>query len=123
MGMQSKNTASIEDKRAEEKEVASKMIAIYCRGHKHTTAGLCQDCQGLLDYARQRVDRCPFMETKTFCSTCRVHCYEQSMRTRIREVMRYSGPWMLLYHPILTIRHLIEEQRAKKRQTERGTMP
>ena len=26
-------------------------------------------------YARECSDKCPFMETKTFCSNCRVHCY------------------------------------------------
>jgi hypothetical protein len=29
------------------------------------------------------------------------------MRARIREVMRYAGPRMTLYHPVLAIRHLI----------------
>lgn len=122
MQAKSKDKATTEHKRAKEKEVVAKMIAIYCRGHKHTTGSLCYECQALLDYAYLRIDRCPFMETKTFCSNCRVHCYEQNMRTKIREVMRYSGPRMLFRHPILTIRHLIEEQRDKK-STERGNVP
>ncbi len=102
-----KNRAALEDKRDKEKVVVGKMIAIYCKGHKHTT-GLCRDCQELLDYAHLRIDGCPFVETKTFCSTCPVHCYEQNMRTKIKRVMRYSGPWMLLHHPILAIRHLLK---------------
>lgn len=115
----SENVRALEDKREKEKDVVAKMIAIYCKGHKHAASGLCHDCQELLAYANLRIDRCPFMETKTFCSNCRVHCYGQDMRTKVREVMRYGGPWMLFYHPILTIRHLIEERRDKK-QIERG---
>ena len=29
------------------------------------------------------------METKTFCSNCRVHCYRSEMREEIRKVMRF----------------------------------
>ena len=32
------------------------------------------------EYARSRSDRCPFMETQTFCANCRVHCYKPEMR-------------------------------------------
>ena len=55
------------------------------------------------------------METKTFCSNCRVHCYKLEMRERIRKVMRFSGPRMLLYHPIMAIRHVIESRKEKRR--------
>ena len=54
------------------------------------------------------------METKTFCSNCRVHCYRPDMRERIREVMRFSGPRMMLYHPVMAVRHLIESRREKR---------
>ena len=74
------------------------------------------ECAALLDYACQRSDRCPFMETKTFCSNCKVHCYRPEMRRKIREVMRFSGPRMLLVHPVLAVRHLIESRREKKQQ-------
>lgn len=44
--------------------------------------------------------KCPFMETKIFCSNCRVHCYKLKMRERIRVVMRFSRPRMFFHHPI-----------------------
>ena len=47
-------------------------------------------------YAHQRIDCCPFMESKTFCSNCSVHCYQKEQREQIRRVMRFSGPRMLL---------------------------
>ncbi len=40
---------------------------------------------------------------KTFCANCKVHCYKPQMREQIRQVMRFSGPRMLLYHPVLAI--------------------
>ena len=101
-------------KRNREKEVVSLMIALYCR-KKHGGRTLCSDCAALDSYARQRSDRCPFMQTKTFCSNCRVHCYKPDMREKIRQVMRFSGPRMLFYHPILAIRHVIETKKEKRR--------
>jgi hypothetical protein len=29
------------------------------------------------------------------------------MRRKIKQVMRYSGPLMLFYHPVLAIKHLM----------------
>ena len=101
-------------KREREKALVSQMIALYCKKH-HGGNSLCPDCAALDAYARQRSDRCPFMETKTFCSNCRVHCYKPDMREKIREVMRFSGPRMLFRHPIPAIRHVIETKKEKRR--------
>ncbi len=100
-------------KRAREKETVSLMIRLYCR-KKHGGKNLCPDCAALDAYARQRSDKCPFMETKTFCSNCKVHCYKNDMREKIREVMRFSGPRMIFHHPIMAIRHVIESKNEKK---------
>lgn len=104
----------ITTKREREKETVSLMIALYCRKN-HRTKTLCPDCSALNDYARLRSDRCPFMETKTFCSNCRVHCYNKEMRSKIREVMRFSGPRMLFYHPVMAMRHVIETKKEQRR--------
>lgn len=106
--------SSITDKRLREKQMVSEMITLYCRKKHHTKGNLCPECAALLVYAQQRSDQCPFMETKTFCSNCKVHCYQPVMREKIREVMRFSGPRMLLSHPIMTITHLIESRKEKK---------
>lgn len=105
---------NIETKRKREKETVSLMISIYCR-KKHGCKTLCPDCKALDDYARFRSEKCPFMETKTFCSNCKVHCYKPDMREKIREVMRFSGPRMIFYHPVMAIRHVIEVKKEKKR--------
>lgn len=104
----------VQTKRRREKETVSLMIKIYCRAH-HGGKELCPDCAALDAYARLRSDKCPFMETKTFCSNCRVHCYRAEMREKIRAVMRYAGPRMLLHHPVMAVRHVIETKKEKKR--------
>lgn len=102
-------------KREKEKELVSQMIALYCRKQHGMKKHLCEECKALDEYARMRSDRCPFMETKTFCSNCKVHCYQPAMRQRIREVMRFSGPRMIFRHPVTVTRHMIETMKEKKR--------
>lgn len=106
---------SIEEKREREKLVVGEMIRLYCKKNHGTKDELCPSCAELKQYAETRSDKCPFMETKTFCSNCRVHCYKPEMREKIREVMRFSGPRMLFYHPILAVSHLIESKKEKRR--------
>ena len=111
-------TQMTHSKREREKAMVSEMIALYCKKRHHTHGMLCPDCAALRDYACQRSDRCPFMETKTFCSYCRVHCYKPEMREKIRAVMRFSGPRMIFHHPILAIRHVIETKKEQKKLEE-----
>ncbi len=101
-------------KREKEKQLVSQMIALYCRKHHHQ-GGLCEKCQELEKYAHMRSDKCPFMETKTFCSNCRVHCYQPKMREHIKKIMRYSGPRLIFTHPLLVISHIKEERKERKR--------
>ena len=101
-------------KREREKKTVALMIRLYCQKH-HGGRPLCPDCAALEAYAKLRSEKCPFMESKTFCSNCKVHCYKPDMRERIRAVMAFSGPRMLLYHPVMAIRHLIETKKEKKR--------
>ena len=109
---------SVDEKREKEQQVVSKIIELYCR-KKHKTKGeICPDCQVLKNYAELRISKSPFMETKTFCSNCKVHCYKPQMREKIREVMRFSGPRMIFYHPIMAIVHLIESNKEKKKLQE-----
>ena len=110
----------IEKKRRKEQYVVGEMIRLYC-GKKHKEADrqkgrLCPECQELLDFARHRSEKCPFMENKTFCSNCKVHCYKPEMHEKIRQVMRFSGPRMLFYHPILAVWHVVCSVREKKEQ-------
>lgn len=91
-----------------EKETVSKMIGLYCR-KKHHRHELCSECQGLQTYAHKRLSLCQFGEEKTACSNCKVHCYKPEYREKMKTVMRYSGPWMLVYHPVYAIKHLLNK--------------
>ena len=106
---------TVEEKREREKKVVSLMIRLYCRKNHGTKEGLCPECAELDAYARSRSDHCPFMETKTFCNNCKVHCYKPEMRERIKKVMRFSGPRMIFYHPILAVSHLIESKKEARK--------
>ncbi len=101
-------------KREREKRMVSQMIALYCRKKHHTRGDLCPQCAALDAYAKMRADKCPFMETKTFCSNCRIHCYKPDMRAKIREVMRFAGPRMILHHPVAAIRHVVETKKEQR---------
>ena len=107
--------SAVETKRQREKKTVALMIKLYCRKKHGTKNELCPDCKALSEYAAMRSDKCPFMESKTFCSNCKVHCYKPDMREKIREVMRFSGPRMILYHPIMAVRHVIESKKEKRK--------
>ena len=81
---------------AHEKKTVELMIRLYCRKKEKNTI-LCADCEELLRYAQK----------KSACKECTVHCYKPVMRERMRQVMRFSGPRMLLYAPWQAIRHLL----------------
>lgn len=90
------------------------MIDMYCRArHQSASAPLCAQCQELQSYAMQRLDKCPYQESKPSCLKCPVHCYKPQMREKVRQVMRYAGPRMLLIHPILTVLHFLDERKKQ----------
>lgn len=105
-----------EKKRQKEMKVVEEMVRLYCRknhsGYKER-GGMCDECRKLSDYAKSRSEHCPFMEHKTFCANCKVHCYKPEMREQIRKVMRFSGPRMLFYHPCMAVWHLYTSRREK----------
>ena len=107
----------VNKKREKEKQLLQIMIQIYCRGNHGKKKQLCDECKELLEYAQIRTQNCPFMETKTFCSACKVHCYAPEKRRKIQVIMRYAGPRMLFSHPILAVRHMIITLKEKRRRS------
>ena len=82
------------------------MVTMYCNA-KHVKSGLCVPCSKLLDYSIEKINNCKSKVPAAKCSTCKTHCYSITMREQIKSVMRYSGPRMLLYHPVMFIRHTL----------------
>lgn len=97
------------DKRVEEeKAVVEQMIRLYCR-RKEGHNALCPECRELLDYASSRLERCRYGGKKPTCKKCPIHCYRPEMKERIKAVMRWAGPRMMLYHPAAAIKHLLRD--------------
>lgn len=94
-------------------ETVRLMIELYCHG-KHDSNDMCGDCKVLFEYAKDRCDHCP-RGPNAICSDCPHPCYIPEMRTRIKEVMRYSGPRMILHHPIFAIRHIINKVKTERK--------
>lgn len=103
-----------QDKRVMETKTVYQMIYLYCQKKHGRIQELCPSCHTLYLYAQKRIANCPMMETKTFCSNCKVHCYREDMREQIRNVMRFSGPRMLLHHPAMVLRHIYYQRKEKR---------
>jgi hypothetical protein len=101
---------------ARELKTIEVMLGIYCRDHHDAacrgSAGLCADCAGLHDYARNRLAGCTYGAEKPTCVNCQIHCYARRQREDMRTVMRYAGPRMLWRHPVLAVAHLVDGRRA-----------
>lgn len=106
-------------KKYKEKDIVELMIKIYCdknhgnKGQEKDENGLCPHCKELVDYAFERVERCPKGEEKGFCSSCEIHCYSKEHRAEIRKVMVFSGRRIIVSHPMMTIKHLLMEVSEK----------
>lgn len=83
------------------------MIRLYCRLN-HKQKELCPECFTLLEYARARLDLCPFGNQKPMCKKCSIHCYGTNQREQIKQVMRFSGPRILFYEPVTYLKHLLK---------------
>lgn len=93
-----------------EKLTIKRMIALY---KQHCPEALPDPLHydALYAYAVQRLDKCVFGEQKPACKQCPVHCYQPARREEMKQIMRWAGPRMVLRHPILTVRHLLDDKR------------
>jgi hypothetical protein len=101
------------DRIEREAHTLSAMFLLYCQKQHGSRIGLCSECQELQDYSLKRLEKCPFQQGKTTCAKCPIHCYKADMRARIKVVMRFSGPRMLLTHPFLTVQHYLDGLRKE----------
>lgn len=101
-------------KKARDIKVLSHFVTIYCR-EKHTDIEksrlhvkdeallevikdkdllLCPDCQKLLSHGMAKLLLCT-QDPKPMCKKCQVHCYAPGYRENIREVMKFSGLYLV----------------------------
>lgn len=93
-----------------EKLTIKKMIDLYQAKCPQASAEP-EHYEALFAYAQKRLDKCVFGEEKPACKQCPVHCYQPAKREEMKQIMRWVGPRMLWRHPILTVRHLIDDKR------------
>jgi hypothetical protein len=98
----------------QEKQTIKCMIILYCHRQHHTKDSLCERCSELYQYAISRLTFCRFGEDKPTCENCHKHCYRRDYQQQIRKIMRYAGPRMIIYHPIMAIRHLLKNRQSKR---------
>jgi Nitrous oxide-stimulated promoter len=110
-------------RRDRERRTVAAMIAISCGDRHASGAPLCGECSELEAYTRLRLEKCPYGEEKPTCVDCPIHCYQPLRREQIRGVMAYSGPRMLLSHPVLAIRHMIDGRRKAPQRPARSSGP
>lgn len=77
-------------------EILRAFIQVYCKHHHtlHSGQTMCDECQQLLTYAQKRREACPY-DPKPACKNCQTHCYAQRYRTKIKEVMKFSGIYFI----------------------------
>ncbi|AAG57840.1 nitrous oxide-stimulated promoter family protein [Escherichia coli] len=92
-----------------EKLTIKKMIDLYQAKCPQASAEP-EHYEALFVYAQKRLDKCVFGEEKPACKQCPVHCYQPAKREEMKQIMRWAGPRMLWRHPILTVRHLIDDK-------------
>ena len=87
-----------------EKKIIELMVKIYCsKNHK---GSICEDCEKVLNYSFLRIDKCRYMETKSFCSACETPCYNTIMRNKMKDIMSYSGKRLIFYNPLIVFKHI-----------------
>ncbi len=104
-----------------EKKTLYLMVEMYCGGFSGHADALCPSCRKILDYAYDRLDKCPFGEEKPSCRKCPVHCYNSDMREKVQMIMRYAGPRMIFRAPRLAFYHLLKEYKSDGKQIIRNS--
>ena len=104
---------SLTRKEIKDLKVLLQFTAVYCRVKhddeksvvttaEHELQGLplqkhpvCRECREFILYAFERRLRCP-LEDKPVCKHCPVHCYKDEYRQKVREIMRFSGQYLIM---------------------------
>ena len=78
-----------------ELKVLDRFVEVYCwKNHGMSKGTVCEECRELVEYARERLARCPY-DPKPKCKDCTTHCFKPQYRQRIKDVMRFSGMYFV----------------------------
>ena len=96
----------MDKKLSEEYEIVCEMIDLYHRTNDRFSDGEISDLRA---YIRRELSSCIHGSSKPFCSYCKIHCCEPTMREKIRDIMKFSGPRFIFYRPGMSIKHLLHK--------------
>lgn len=104
----------LDSKKSKDIGVLANFISIFCRENHRTEAKdtflskdarlnnsladkdlvLCQDCRKLLNHGIAKLLLCPY-DPKPMCKNCETYCFASGYREKIRQVMRFSGTYLV----------------------------
>ena len=114
----------LNSKKAKDLQVLSDFVFLYCK-HRHKQAIktalslkedrlkkalgdknliLCRDCSRLLNHGMAKLLLCPY-DSKPMCKKCKTQCYAPDYRERIRDVMKFSGLYLIKHGRLDLIVH------------------
>ena len=67
---------------------------------------LCPACARLVAHAFYKRSHCP-LDPKPACKHCPAHCYHPDYRAQIREVMKFSGRYVVMHGRVDLLFHLL----------------
>jgi len=112
----------ISEKEKDDIRTLVKFVGIYCReNHDGERApfsfklfdvkeiekreiSLCSNCTQLLTYGLTMRLKCPH-DPKPMCKRCETQCYHGDYKARIREVMKFSGMYMIKHGRVDMLYH------------------
>ena len=114
----------LDEKKSKDLRVLADFIAIFCR-ENHTDRArssfpiedarlrkalggkefiLCRDCSKLLSHGTAKLLLCPY-DPKPMCKKCEAPCYAPGYREKIREIMKFSGIYLIKHGRLDLIAH------------------
>ena len=105
---------ALDGKKVKDVRVLSSFVFIFCRENHRAEAkdtftvkdvrlrrhldgrdlALCRDCRRLLSHGIAKLLLCPY-DPKPMCKKCETQCYAPGYRQRVREVMKFSGLYLV----------------------------
>jgi hypothetical protein len=71
---------------------------------------LCPDCSRLLAYGLTMRLKCPH-DPKPMCKKCKTRCYHGDYKAKIREVMKFSGMYMIKHGRVDMLYHYFAKKK------------
>ncbi|RJO62892.1 MAG: nitrous oxide-stimulated promoter family protein [Dehalococcoidia bacterium] len=81
--------------------IADEDLQIRLRG-----LNLCSDCSRLLEHGIAKLSLCPY-DPRPSCRKCKTHCYAPGYREKVRQVMRFSGTYLIKHGRLDLLLHYL----------------